>query len=139
MNAQSILADLQARFGHENDVLYPEDLAKILAKAPNVESLLCGGGLPLKVVKQGDRQAVSIYETALWLAGGESKQDQPTEAAAPASDSSKPYRRRPSLGRALLALREQREFLADLFSELEAIIVGDAAEETDNTKPRDPL
>lgn len=131
MNAQSILAELQARFGQEQDVLYPEDLAKILAKAPNVETLLCSGGLPLKVVKHGDRPAVSIYETALWLAGGESKQGQPTEAAAPIPDSSKPYRRRPSLGRALLALRVQQDFLAELWSELEGALIAEVAEDTE--------
>lgn len=131
MNAQSILADLQARFGHENDVLYPEDLAKILAKAPNVETLLCSGGLPLKVVEQGDRPAVSIYETALWLAGGESQQSQTTEAAAPAPEASKPYRRRPSLGRALLALRVQQNFLAELWNELEAALIAEAAEDAE--------
>lgn len=138
MNAQTILADLQARFGQEQDVLYPEDLAKILAKAPNVETLLCSGGLPLKVVKQGDRPAVSIYEAALWLAGGESQQGQASNAPAPAPDTSKPHRRRPSLGRALLALRSQQEFLAELYAEMEAIEIAEVTAESDITKRRDP-
>ncbi len=144
MDAKAILADLRDQFGKGRTVLYPEDLAIALNKSPKaVDSLLRRGGLPLKVKPVGGRNAVSIYETAEWLASEEQTETHTARGSAAVAKSKattpRPSRiRRPSLGKALLALRAQHEFMRELIAELEAIEIAKVAKRADKTKPRDP-
>lgn len=144
MDAKAILADLRDQFGKGRTVLYPEDLAVALNKSPKaVDSLIRRGSLPLKVKPVGGRNAVSIYDVAEWFAGEEQTGTHTARgnAAVAKSKGTTPRQsriRRPSLGRALLALRAQQDFVGELIAELEAIEIAKAAKRTDKTKSRKP-
>ena len=144
MDAKAILADLRDQFGKGRTVLYPEDLAVALNKSPKaVDSLIRRGSLPLKVKPVGGRNAVSIYEVAEWFACEEQPETHTARGSVAVAKSKPPAPRpsrirRPSLGRALLALRAQQDFVGELISELEAIEVARAAKRADKTKPRKP-
>jgi hypothetical protein len=144
MDAKAILADLRDQFGKGRAVLYPEDLAVALNKSPKaVDSLIRRGSLPLKVKPVGGRNAVSIYEVAEWFASEEQPETHTARGSVAVAKSKPPAPRpsrirRPSLGRALLALRAQQDFVGELIAELDAIEVARAAKKTDKTKPRKP-
>lgn len=144
MDAKAILADLRDQFGKGRTVLYPEDLAIALNKSPKaVDSLIRRGSLPLKVKPIGGRNAVSIYEVAEWFASeGQTETHTARGSVAVAKSKGVTPRpssiRRPSLGKALLALRVQQDFVGELIAELEAIELDRAAKKADRSKRRSP-
>ena len=144
MDAKAILADLRDQFGKGRAVLYPEDLAVALNKSPKaVDSLIRRGSLPLKVKPIGGRNAVSIYEVAEWFASEEQTGTHTARGSVAVAKNTgatpRPSRiRRPSLGRALLALRAQQDFVGELIAELDAIELAKAAKKADRSKRRPP-
>ena len=144
MDAKAILADLRDQFGKGRTVLYPEDLAIALNKSPKaVDSLIRRGSLPLKVKPIGGRNAVSIYEVAEWFASEEQTETHTARGSVAVAKNTgvtpRPSRiRRPSLGRALLALRAQQDFVGELIAELDAIELAKAAKKADRSKRRPP-
>lgn len=116
MNSELILKDLREQFGKKS-VLYSDDIASLLGKDHRVvKTLLKGNSLPIAVKKVGNQLGVSIYEVAEWLAKSESFQANTvskTEKQVKA-----PSRARASLGRSLLALKTQIDFLSEIYIEL---------------------
>ncbi len=116
MNSELILKDLRQQFGQKS-VLYSDDIASLLGKDHRVvKTLLKANSLPIAVKKVGNQLGVSIYEVAEWLAKSESFQANTvnkTEKQVKA-----PSRARASLGRSLLALRTQIDFLSEIYIEL---------------------
>ncbi len=120
MDTSLILADLRQQFGQQS-VLYPEDVAALLGKTVGaVASLRHRGGFPLPVTEVGGRPAVSIYDVADWLGNG-SKTAAKTPSKAPPLPP--PANRRQSLGNALLGFQMQRDFIASLCRETEALLL----------------
>ena len=116
MNTDSILEDLRKTFGKQS-ILYAEDIAKLLGSDHRVvKSLEAKQAIPLPMKKVGNKVGVSIYAVADWLASS----DKPS--ASPRKTSVKhlkmPARARASLGRSLLFLRTQIDFLEEICVEL---------------------
>lgn len=115
--SEQILEDLRKTFGRRA-VLFSEDVAELLGSDHRVvKSLLKGTSLPLDLKKVGNRWGVSIYSVAEWLA----ETDQPSKKTTTTATTTRlktPARARASLGRAILALQTQRNFLDELISEL---------------------
>lgn len=124
MDRDAILKDLRSQFGAKKSVLYADEIASLLGKSEQaLANLKARGGLPFPVSKVGGRLCASIYDVADWLAGD-------TPSAAPSSAKTppgkppavpKPATRRASLGKSLLALKSQIDFLSAVFAGLEAI------------------
>lgn len=116
MNSELILKDLREQFGKKS-VLYSDDIASLLGKDHRVvKTLLKANSLPIAVKKVGNQLGVSIYEVAEWLAKSESFQANTvnkTEKQVKA-----PSRARASLGRSLIALKTQIDFLSEIYIEL---------------------
>lgn len=122
---QIILAEIRARFG-EKLVLYSEDLAEILGKdsVGAIYSLNSRGGLPVEVKEVGGRPCVSVFDVAEWLANSNSSNKAVTakKSAKEEKPVAEPKRYRESLGKYLLQLRVQRNFLAELDANIEKLI-----------------
>ena len=116
MNIEIILKDLREQFGQQT-VLYAEDIAKLLGEDHRVvKSLLKANSLPITVKKVRTRLGVSIYEVAEWLATSDeiqSKTKHTSEIKVKA-----PSKKRPSLGKSLIALKTQMDFLTEIIIEL---------------------
>jgi hypothetical protein len=116
-SSEAILSDLRKTFGRKT-VLYSEDLADLLGSDHRVvTSLLKGMAIPLKIKKVGNRWGVSIYEVADWLAEPDPPKKQ-QQAVIP-KRLQPPARTRTALGRSLLALKTQRNFLNELIVDLD--------------------
>ena len=123
MDAKAILADLREQFGRQN-VLYADDLAELLGKSKQaLANLIHRGGLPLTIKKVGGRLCVSIYDVAEWLANGGEAPKKAANAINLPAPLPTPARHRQSLGKGLLALQMQRDFLSELSQRLEAILI----------------
>lgn len=154
MDAAQIAKDLKEQFGGRS-VLYPADVAIVLGKTESaIASMKWRGGFPVPVKPVGGRPAVTVYDMAKWLAGdaegdadassGEDEPSKPGEAAKAAkpiaAGSSKHGGRRnhKSLGKMLIGLRGQREFLAALDAEIEAeILAEELAEAAEEARARE--
>ena len=120
MDSSLILADLREQFGARKAVLYAEELAIALHRTTSaIYTLNSRGTLPVPCIKVGGRLAVSIYDVADWLAGttpnaARSKQRKQADVSVPS-----PKRRTDSLGDALMQVRAQQGFLAELMVAIE--------------------
>ncbi len=124
-----ILADLREQFGAKKTVLYADELADALGKTVDaIYSLTARDGLPVPILVVGGRPAASIYAVADWLAGNSVKAKKCKPTPSSASSVPEPKRKRPSLGKYLLALQVQQGFLAELHAAIQSNLasVGDA-------------
>ena len=118
-SSEAILEDLKKSFGSRRVVLYSEDLAELLGTDHRVvKSLAKGLSIPLNMKKVGNRWGVSIYSVAEWLAESD-KLTRPSTSRSASNPLGTPARRRASLGRSLLALKTQRDFLDELMTHLQ--------------------
>ena len=131
-------------------VLYAKDVAKELGKpsAAAARALMNSDGCPLPVKHVGGRPAVTVFDMATWLAGEPVNSTQKTTVAdinhvnhtdvstAPLAGPRTP---RESLGKYLVTLRGQREFLFELDAEIERLILDDATPETPTGVIHPPL
>lgn len=116
MNNELILKDLREQFGQKT-VLYSDDIATLLGQDHRVvKTLLKANSLPIAVKKVGKQLGVSIYEVAEWLAKSDSFQSDTTHKTE--KQVKAPSRARASLGRSLIALKTQMDFLAEIYIEL---------------------
>lgn len=126
-------------------VLYAKDVAKELGKpsAAAARALMNSKGCPLPVKQVGGRPAISIFDMASWLAGESipsidvsyAPASKPSTSAVPVAASLSPKRPpRESLGKYLTLLRGQRQFLEELYVELDAMMVADASEAKDDSE-----
>lgn len=116
MQSELILKDLREQFGQQT-VLYAEDLAKLLGSDHRVvKTLLNQQSIPIAVKKVGNRVGVTIYEVAEWLS--KSEHFQAPTANKTLKQVKAPARARASLGRSLIALQTQIDFLTDIYIEL---------------------
>jgi hypothetical protein len=131
MDSAAVLKDLREQFGPKS-VLYSEDIAALLGKSrAAVESLRARGGFPVPVIQVGGRPAVSIHAMADFLSG---KAPQPVALPSKGSPAVQaPKRAGESLGKYLLSVRIQREFLFELDAEIEKLIV--ASQTADANSP----
>jgi hypothetical protein len=139
MSYEDALADLKAEFGKKT-LLTPEDIAPYIDKSPAAQAALrTRKRFPFATKTIGGRIVVSIYDLARYIGGEPSAQEAPAVAAVQAvakqphkgtqgAEKYKPYRRPPSLGKALMALRKkvidaalQLQFQQAVFAQLEAI------------------
>lgn len=134
MEKSEILGDLREQFGPVS-VLYADQLAQVLGKSTDaVYALHKRKGLPFRVLSVGGRPAVSILAVADWLAKGaepEESEGHDTASGAPAVPA--PKRKHEALGAFLRNFAEQRNFLADVYTEVERIVIASEAEEADQT------
>jgi hypothetical protein len=122
MDASDKLKDLRAQFGKKS-VLFAEDIAELIgADHGAVAKIKSGMGIPLPLKKVGGKYGVPIQDVATWLSSPDAPKKAPGAAGKkPIEPLGKPKRARPSLGRALLALRTQMDFLGAVHAHLEAI------------------
>lgn len=141
-NRQAILDGLLADYNGAK-VLYAKDVAKELGKpsAAAARALMNSPGCPLPVKQVGGRPAVTVFDMATWLAGepiSSIEVPAPQASGSPSSTSDKPVHstmspaKRPpreSLGKYLTLLRTQRQFLEELYVELDAMAIASEAKE----------
>jgi hypothetical protein len=139
MSYADALADLKADFGKKK-LLSPADIAPYISKSPSAQaSMRSRKQFPIAEKDMGGRVVVSIYALAKYIGEGDespdaveqiriSKPAKPVAKTAKDIDKTKPYRRPPSLGKTLTALRRrvadaaiQLQYQQALFAELEAI------------------
>lgn len=132
MEKAEIVRDLREQFGLVS-VLYAEQLAQVLGKSTDaVYALHKRKGLPFRVLLVGGRPAVSLLGVAEWLAeGGDTDEEEPRETSSGAPPIPRPKRKQEELGGFLRNLVVQRNFLADLHSEIERIVLHVEAGEAD--------
>lgn len=138
MDKETVLKDLRGQFGKKS-VLYADEIAELLGKSEQaLANIKHRGGLPFPVKKIGGRLAVSLYDVADWLASEPSETASPEAKPAPGSPSRvpPPARRRASLGKALLALRAQIDFLSEVFAGFEAISLDQTTKQADSRRRR---
>lgn len=150
-NRQAILEGLLADYNGAK-VLYAKDVAKELGKpsAAAARALMNSPGCPLPVKQVGGRPAVTVFDMATWLAGEpissievplQKESGTPTAKSSAATNSHIPPAKRPpreSLGKYLTLLRTQRQFLEELYVELDAMAVASEAKE-DGLPPKATL
>ena len=120
MDAAAKLKDLRDQFGKKS-VLFAEDIAELIgADHATVKKIKSGMGIPLPLKKVGSQYGVPIHDLADWLASPDAPK-KPKSAKKSFEPLEKPKRARPSLGRALLALRTQMDFLGAVHAHLEAM------------------
>lgn len=111
---KAVLEDLKKDFGRQK-ILSPKDIAEVIGRSEQgLANLKCRGGFDIQRTPPNG-SGVSIYDMAEWLAHGKVSAKEP---AKPSKSS-----RKVSLARAILAINLQRQFLSELFSELEAIAI----------------
>ena len=141
MSIDAVLARLNADFGVK-EVLDAADLAQILGKSPEAtNTLIRRGGLPLPVLTVGGRNCVSKQAVAVWLDGGCLEKSKAAQArpgdAAPLPP---PTRKRPNIAGSLLCLKQQIDFLAALYRELDAVLLANTMPAKDTaTGPKPPV
>lgn len=129
-DTSAILDDLLKRFGGRL-MLGAKDVAEAIGRSVEAtNTLIRRGGLTLPVEKVGGENCVSIYALADWLAGKCPK----IAPKRPVGDFSAPplpppSRKRPDLTKALLGFASQRDFLGEVYSELEAIMLESLGED----------
>lgn len=150
-NRQAILDGLLADYNGAK-VLYAKDVAKELGKpsAAAARALMNSPGFPLPVKPVGGRPTVTVFDMATWLAGepmspievpSQKASGAPTAKSSTATTSHIPPAKRPpreSLGKYLTLLRAQRQFLEELYDELDAMAVAMEAKE-DGLPPKATL
>lgn len=120
MGAESKLNDIHKQFG-KKVILYAEDIAELIGEDHQaVKAVKAGMGIPLPLKKIRGRYGISTVDVAAWLSTPDAPKA-PKKSGASSPPLSKPSRSRPSLGKALLALRTQLDFLNQVHSALEAI------------------
>lgn len=148
MTYADALADLKADFGKKK-VLTPEDIAPYIGKSPAAQAALRSRkAFPIPSKELGGRIVISIYDLARFISDDDG--EAPPSAAKQAvtmsdtkakgrssagkADTSKPFRRAPSLGRTLVGFRKQLDqqelelkFKQVLFAHLEAIVLDSTA------------
>lgn len=138
MDKNEILADLRQQFGEKKSVLYADELAQVLGKSTKaIYDLKNRGGLPVPVLPGEGRPCVSIHAVADWLAGGSSAAYPGREGGillAPAENALQPARKpkkatHQSMAAYLSTLRGQMDFLHQLHSEMERIIIDEESRE----------
>lgn len=143
MGPELVLKDLREQFG-QRSVLYSEDIAALLGKSvAAVDSLRSRGGFPLPVIQVGGRPAVSIHAVADWLSGETAatpaaKPQKAQQAPPSAPPVPAPKRAGESLGKYLLSVRLQRDFLFELDAEIEKVLLGMNVEKPDTPKDARP-
>jgi len=137
MDASEKLKDLRTQFGKKS-VLFAEDIAELIgADHGAVAKIKSGMGIPLPLKKVGSKYGVPIQDVATWLSSPDAPKKAPGAAGKkPIEPLGKPKRTRPSLGRALLALRTQMDFLGEVHARLEAIEIRQPAPKDDKAKRR---
>ena len=139
MSYADALADLKADFGKKK-LLTPGEIAPYISKSPSAQaSMRTRKQFPIAKKDMGGRVVVSIYALAKYIGEDDASPDaveqirvskpaKPVAKTAKGIDKTKPYRRPPSLGKTLTALRKrvidtalQLHFQQTLFAELEAI------------------
>ena len=131
-------------------VLYAKDVAKELGKpsAAAARALMNSDGCPLPVKHVGGRPAVTVFDMATWLAGEPINATQQTTVVdiehvnrpdASTVPLAGPRNRRESLGKYLVTLRGQREFLFELDAEIERSILADETPEAPHGVRHPPL
>ena len=145
MSYEDALADLKADFGKKK-LLTPAEIAPYISKSPSAQaSMRTRKQFPIAKKDMGGRVVVSIYALAKYIGEDDASPDaseqirvgkpaKPVARTAKGIDNTKPYRRPPSLGKTLLALRKQviettlqLQFQQTLFAELEAIAMDQVA------------
>ena len=126
MSFETILDDLRRQFGAKRAVLHPQDLADLLGSgSPIVKKMGQSVQLRIPVKKVGGKVCVSIHDVADWLASDlPSKRASNSGSGAAIGSVGYPQNRRASLGRTLLGLQRQHEFLGELIAcikELESL------------------
>ena len=136
MDKSEILADLRQQFGEKKSVLYADELAQVLGKSTKaIYDLKNRGGLPVPVLPGEGRPCVSIHAVADWLASGASMAHPDRESCVsvcPAIKQSAAKSKKAthqSMAAYLSALRGQMDFLHQLHSEMEGIIIGEESRE----------
>jgi predicted DNA-binding transcriptional regulator AlpA len=136
VDKSEILADLRQQFGEKKSVLYADELAQVLGKSTKaIYDLKNRGGLPVPVLPGEGRPCVSIHAVADWLAGGSSVAYPDREAGVSISPAAKLPAPKPkkathqSMAAYLSALRGQMDFLHQLHSEMEGIIIAEESRE----------
>lgn len=151
VDKQSILDGLLAKY-NDSKVLYAKDVAKELGKpsAAAARALMNSPGFPIPVRPIGGRPTITVYDLANWLAGEpisptglppDQPSPNPEPKSSPEAKAQPPQAARPpreSLGKYLALLRTQREFLEELYVELEAVLFEQEASERD-LPPNQPL
>lgn len=121
MDASEKLRDLREQFGKKS-VLFAEDIAELIGADHGAAAKIKSGmGIPLPLKKVGSKYGVPIHDVATWLSSPDAPKEAAKSGKASAEPLAKPQRVRPSLGRALLALRTQMDFLGEVHAHLEAI------------------
>ena len=146
MSYEDALADLKADFGKKK-LLTPAEIAPYISKSPSAQaSMRTRKQFPIAKKEMGGRVVVSIYALAKYIGEDDAgppdaaekirvgKPSKPVTKTAKGIDKTKPYRRPPSLGKTLTALRKrvidtalQLQFQQTLFAELEAIAMDQVA------------
>jgi hypothetical protein len=80
-----------------------------------------GVGLPIKIKSVKGRSCVSIYDMADWLSSADAPSKVKDSKVRAKNSVGFPKNQRPSLGRALLALRLQHDFLNLVIAQAEEI------------------
>ena len=140
MSYEDALADLKADFGKKK-LLTPAEIAPYISKSPSAQSSMrTRKQFPIAKKDMGGRVVVSIYALAKYIGEDDvtppsaaeqirvGKPAKPVAKTAKGINKTKPYRRPPSLGKTLMALRNrvidtalQLQFQQTLFAELEVI------------------
>ena len=145
MSYEDALADLKADFGKKK-LLTPTEIAPYISKSPSAQaSMRTRKQFPIAKKDMGGRVVVSIYALAKYIGEDDASPDfpeqirlskpaKPAAKTAKGTDKTKPYRRPPSLGKTLTALRNrvidtalQLQFQQTLFAELEVIVMDQVA------------
>lgn len=121
MSYETVLADLRGLFGKKS-VLYPEDVGVLLGSdSVLAQKVGMGVGLPIKIKSVKGRSCVSIYDMADWLSSADAPSKVKDSKVRAKNSVGFPKNQRPSLGRALLALRLQHDFLTLVIAQAEEI------------------
>ena len=121
MSYETVLADLRGLFGKKS-VLYPEDVGVLLGSdSVLAQKVGMGVGLPIKIKSVKGRSCVSIYDMADWLSSADAPSKVKDSKVRTKNSVGFPKNQRPSLGRALLALRLQHDFLTLVIAQAEEI------------------
>ena len=126
MDISFILADLRSRYG-DKSVLSAADIARELGRTIEaIYSLHARGGWPFPDLENSTVPCASIYAVAEWLAGlTEPKATKKTKHSEPVPVFEPKSRKRESLGKYLMTVKRQQDFLREFSAEIEAIILED--------------
>jgi hypothetical protein len=121
-----ILADLRARHGNKS-VLSAADIAQELGRTINaVYSLNDRDDWPFPALQNSTVPCASIYAVAEWLAGlAEPKATKKIKTSEPVQTYEPKPRKRESLGKYLMTVKRQQDFLREYAAEIEAMILED--------------